>query len=40
MEEFELPLGIMGKAIEAVGKGVTKRHINEYLDELKRLVEA
>ncbi len=39
MEEFELPMGIIGKLIEAIGKGVAKRHINEYLAELKRLVE-
>jgi len=40
MEEFKLPYSIIGKALEAIGKGVAVGHIKEAVANLKSLAEA
>lgn len=40
MENFELPFGIVGKLICAVGQRTSENHVKEFLAKLKSLVEA
>ena len=40
MENFELPFGIIGKLICAVGQRTSENHVKEFLAKLKSLVEA
>jgi uncharacterized protein YndB with AHSA1/START domain len=40
LETTELPFGIIGKLIGAIGKGTAESHVKQFLDKLKSLVES